>query len=94
MSNRSIHCTIVKGPSGQDASSSQYQEVGADLLPWADPYIAQLVQSLRDSGPQDGGSEDLVERRSSRSGMCRLEARPPFDARFFAANRFRRLRRW
>jgi hypothetical protein len=43
-SNR-IRCTVVAVPVRSDRVSSR--RVAEDLLPWADPYVAQLIRNLQ-----------------------------------------------
>ena len=92
MATRSIRCSIVSAPS-ENCASRQYDEIGSDLLPWADPYIAQLMQSLHDAAPEPA-VPDCPSSDSWQGDGCQLEARPPFDARYFSADRFRRFGRW
>jgi len=45
-----IFCTVVRIPSIEDrdiSSSNRFSTRPSDLLPWADPYISQLVHRLQ-----------------------------------------------
>jgi hypothetical protein len=56
-SNR-IRCTVVAIPVSSDRFSSR--EVAQDLLPWADPYVAQLIQNLQEEVRQERQMKSLV----------------------------------
>jgi hypothetical protein len=49
-SNR-IRCTVVAVEVASDRFSSR--RVAKDLLPWADPYVAQLIRNLQDEVRQE-----------------------------------------
>jgi hypothetical protein len=49
-SNR-IRCTVVAVEVSSDRFSSR--QVAKDLLPWADPYVAQLIRNLQDEVRQE-----------------------------------------
>ncbi|HCK41111.1 MAG TPA: hypothetical protein DHW22_05715 [Planctomycetaceae bacterium] len=45
-----IFCTVVRVPATENTSMSTHQRFStkpSDLIPWADPYIAQLVTKLQ-----------------------------------------------
>jgi hypothetical protein len=46
-----IRCTVV----AVEVSSNQYSSlrIAKDLLPWADPYVAQLIRNLQDEVRQE-----------------------------------------
>ncbi len=41
-----IHCTMVAVPVSVDRCSSR-GVLAQDLVPWADPYLAQLIRNLQ-----------------------------------------------
>jgi hypothetical protein len=43
---RTIHCTVVETPAVSDPYLPP-RDGFSDLVPWADPYIAALVERLR-----------------------------------------------
>jgi hypothetical protein len=45
--SRKVFCIIVRVPAEGDLVSSRLRRP-SDLLPWADPYIARLVQNLQE----------------------------------------------
>lgn len=54
----SLRCQVLEVPAQSDWTS---REPYRDLLPWADPYIALLMQRLEeryDMGPDDADSDD------------------------------------
>jgi hypothetical protein len=65
---RTIHCTVVEVPAMSDPFLPQPREF-RDLVPWADPYIAALLEKLR----QRAVFEDELAARVS------AELPPPLD---------------
>ena len=67
---RAVYCTLVRTPDMKDslrpASSGGFE----DLVPWADPYIAALIEKLRRDHAR--GEED------EQAGMVG-ELAPPLD---------------
>jgi hypothetical protein len=49
-SNR-VHCTVVAVEVSSDRFSSR--SVARDVLPWADPYVAQLIRNLQEEVRQE-----------------------------------------
>lgn len=48
---KKVFCTIVRLPAADDrfmVASNRLTSRPSELVPWADPYIAQLVQRLQD----------------------------------------------
>jgi len=56
-SNR-IRCTVVAVEVSNDRITSR--GVAQDLLPWADPYVAQLIRNLQDEVRQERQFKTLV----------------------------------
>jgi hypothetical protein len=46
---RSIHCTVIEVPAMSDSLDENLAGGLQELLPWADPYIAALIEKLRSS---------------------------------------------
>src|SRR4051812_18769893 len=44
---RTLHCTVVEVPAMTDPFDARSGEAFRDLIPWADPYIAALMEKLR-----------------------------------------------
>ena len=58
-SNR-IRCTVVAIPVSSERFSSRV--VAQDLLPWADPYVAQLIRNLQEEVRLERQMKSLVRR--------------------------------
>jgi hypothetical protein len=56
-SNR-IRCTVVAVEVSSDRMMSR--GVAQDLLPWADPYVAQLIRNLQQEVRQERQMKSLV----------------------------------
>lgn len=56
-SNR-IRCTVVTVEVTSDRMMSR--SVAQDLLPWADPYVAQLIRNLQEEVRQERQMKSLV----------------------------------
>jgi hypothetical protein len=56
-SNR-IRCTVVAVEVTSDRMMSR--GVAQDLLPWADPYVAQLIRNLQEEVRQERQMKSLV----------------------------------
>jgi len=56
-SNR-IRCTVVAVPVSSEGLSTR--RVAQDLLPWADPYVAQLIRNLQDEVRQERQMQSRV----------------------------------
>jgi hypothetical protein len=46
----SIHCTVVEVPTMSEALRRRGLAGFVDLVPWADPYIASLVEKVQSEG--------------------------------------------
>jgi hypothetical protein len=51
---RSIYCAVVEVPAVSDPFDPRPQRGFQDLVPWADPYIASLIEKLRRSAEAGG----------------------------------------
>ena len=101
MAATTIHCTVIEIPSSEDNNAQDFQAPVKDLLPWADPYIASLMQTLEEAVSD---TIDSVETRLTRCNSNRHintaqprstnpEARQRFDSRpthHHSANQFDR----
>jgi hypothetical protein len=47
-----IHCTLVEVPDMSHASTTAAHGGFRDLVPWADPYIVELVRKLQRSSDE------------------------------------------
>ena len=47
-----IHCTVVAVPVSPERGLSP-GAMARDLLPWADPYVAQLIKNLQEEVRQE-----------------------------------------
>jgi hypothetical protein len=54
-----IHCTVVAVPVVVDRWGAR-GAMAKDLLPWADPYVAQLIRNLQDEVRQEREEQSLV----------------------------------
>jgi hypothetical protein len=60
-SNR-IRCTVVA--LGASVNGLPQREIARDLLPWADPYVAQLIKNLQDEVRQERRMQALMRQRA------------------------------
>ncbi len=67
---RTIHCAVVEVPAMSDPFDPRPEDGFRDLVPWADPYIASLIDRLRRSVEEDRSENYLVD-----------EVPPPLDSR-------------
>jgi len=82
---RTIHCTVIEVPAMQDTFG--YQPRGFnDLVPWADPYIAALIEKLRHADPdaedaEDNHADDTVAETDEDRWLAEAAAElpPPLD---------------
>lgn len=58
-----IHCTVVAVPATTEFGISR-GALARDVLPWADPYVAQLIRRLQDEVRQERQMRSLLRRRS------------------------------
>src|ERR1700694_4806603 len=70
---RNIHCLAVEVPVMSGTLHRSREPAFFDLIPWADPYIASLVEKLRHNEGRVLGEGMAVQRR------VRAEAPPPLD---------------
>jgi hypothetical protein len=54
-----IRCTVVAVPATEDCWTSR-GAMARDVLPWADPYVAQLIKNLQDEVRQERQIESRV----------------------------------
>jgi hypothetical protein len=47
-----IRCTVIAVPVSEDCFSSR-GAMAREVLPWADPYVAQLIKNLQDEVRQE-----------------------------------------
>jgi hypothetical protein len=59
-SNR-IRCTVVALES--PVAGPPHRDIARDLLPWADPYVAQLIKNLQDEVRQERQMQALMRQR-------------------------------
>ena len=60
----SIHCTVVEVPQMSEALRRRGMCGFADLVPWADPYIASLVEKVQAEGGRLLGGRKLAFERA------------------------------
>jgi hypothetical protein len=58
-----IRCLVVAVPVAQEFGVLR-GAMARDLLPWADPYVAQLIRKLQDEVRQERRRRSLAGRRS------------------------------
>jgi len=66
-SNR-IRCTVVAVEVSSDRMMSR--GVAQDLLPWADPYVAQLIRNLQEEVRQEREMKSLVRHYQPRVAVA------------------------
>jgi hypothetical protein len=54
-----IHCSVVAVRLGADCGTAR-GALAKDVLPWADPYVAQLIRKLQDEVRQERQMRSLV----------------------------------
>ena len=67
--SRSLYCAVVEVPAMSDPYDPRPQRGFRDLVPWADPYIAALIEKLRISA-----ESELCD------GEATSELPPPLDS--------------
>jgi hypothetical protein len=67
---RTLRCAVVEVPAMNDPRDRSRRDDFCDLVPWADPYIAALVDKLRRSAELLEAQEDVLG-----------ELPPPLDSR-------------
>lgn len=78
INRKRIHCVVVAVP----VEAEGWSERGAlahELVPGADPYVAQLIQRLQDEVRQERRVEHLREREGRLVRQSRYEPRPLVD---------------
>ena len=80
MAATKIHCTVVETSANQDNEPQDFRGPANDLLPWADPYIASLMETLEDvaSKPNDHDEPFVVRCHANRRSNF-SEARSHFS---------------
>ncbi|MEM9351388.1 MAG: hypothetical protein AAGA92_00075 [Planctomycetota bacterium] len=79
---RRVVCTIVRVHE-QEVASDRFRSRPSDLLPWADPYICQLVENLQKEVREDRAREDramnqrLKHLNPSRNTAPQADLEPP-----------------
>jgi hypothetical protein len=75
-----IRCTVVAVSSSADRCLSR-GAIARDILPWADPYVAQLIKNLQDEVRSEQRVRSLVRHYSllgddgaEASTSCRISA--------------------
>jgi hypothetical protein len=58
---RTIHCTVVEVPAMNDPFDPRPEDGLRDLVPWADPYIAALIDKLRRAVENDRRENYLID---------------------------------
>lgn len=82
--SRTIHCTVVEVSDMTDIFGSNSEGGFEDLVPWADPYIASLIDKLRAEAIRGGGDNDLVNElppRETGGGPDHADWRPDWSPR-------------
>jgi hypothetical protein len=69
----SVQCTVVEIPAMSEALRRRGLPGFVDLVPWADPYIAGLVEKLQ----MEGGTLLAQRNAASTRKSVRAEAPPP-----------------
>jgi hypothetical protein len=64
VARNSIRCTVVAVPVASDRFSRG--SLAQDLLPWADPYVAQLIKNLQDEVRHERRTRSLVSHADQR----------------------------
>jgi hypothetical protein len=59
--NNHIRCKVVVVPMTEDLCLSR-GAVAREILPWADPYVAQLIKNLQEEVRQEREAQVLVRR--------------------------------
>lgn len=54
-----IHCTVVAVPASSQTGKTR-GALARDVLPWADPYVAQLIKNLQDEVRSERRMRSLV----------------------------------
>jgi hypothetical protein len=56
---RAIHCTLVEVSAMTEPFGNASHHGFRDLVPWADPYIAALIEKLRHASDEEDEAERL-----------------------------------
>lgn len=56
-----IHCTVVAVPATTEFGMTR-GALARDVLPWADPYVAQLIKRLQDEVRQERQMQSAFRR--------------------------------
>jgi hypothetical protein len=57
--NNRIRCTVVSVPVTEDLCFSR-GAIAREILPWADPYVAQLIKNLQEEVREERRVQSLV----------------------------------
>jgi hypothetical protein len=57
-----IRCTVVA--LGSPVDGLRHRDIARDLLPWADPYVAQLIKNLQEEVRHERHMQALTRRRA------------------------------
>ena len=57
---RSVYCAVVEVPAMSDPFDPRPNSF-RDLVPWADPYIAALIEKLRRAAERDRHDNGLID---------------------------------
>lgn len=74
-----IHCSVVAVSDPSDGWLSRGAVV-RDILPWADPYVAQLIKNLQDEVRQERRMHSFVRHyRPAAATEVEAKLRPRFE---------------
>jgi hypothetical protein len=62
IARRRIHCAVVALEVSPE-SRVPCGPIARDLLPWADPYVAQLIKNLQDEVREERRLQGMMRRR-------------------------------
>jgi hypothetical protein len=81
---RTIHCTVIEVPAMTNPKPFERHSADGfrDLVPWADPYIAALVEKLRnaDDFPEEADRSDVVDELPPPFGNDQADRDIPWQA--------------
>ena len=71
-----VRCTVVAVAASTEWGLSR-GALARDVLPWADPYVAQLIKKLQDEVRQERRMKSVLRRRLSESFFPRATCHVP-----------------
>ena len=71
-----VRCTVVAVAASTEWGMSR-GALARDVLPWADPYVAQLIKKLQDEVRQERRMKSVLRRRLSESFFPRSTCQVP-----------------